>query len=277
MTGFLNINKEEGVSSAYVTNRVKWLCRTPSGHMGTLDPLASGVLPVGVGNATRLFDYFLNKTKVYTARFTFGGTTDTLDREGAFVAGGRVPSAAEIEAALPSLTGELMQIPPRYSAKSVNGKRGYELARAGEEFSLPPKRVLVEEFTLLSQTAPSEFSFRIVCGGGTYIRSLARDLAEALGTKGFMSALVRNASGIFTEETAVPLDLLTRENVGEYLVPTESVLPFPVLGETDGRIFHGVQVETDAADGRYKLYRDGEFYGLASVENGFARAEKKLC
>ncbi|MDE5896335.1 MAG: tRNA pseudouridine(55) synthase TruB, partial [Clostridia bacterium] len=101
MTGFLNIFKEEGVSSAFVTNRIKWLCRTPSGHMGTLDPLASGVLPVGVGNATRLFDYFSDKIKTYTARFRFGATTETLDREGEIMIGGRIPSAAEIENALP--------------------------------------------------------------------------------------------------------------------------------------------------------------------------------
>ncbi len=277
MTGFLNIFKEEGVSSAFVTNRVKWLCRTPSGHMGTLDPLASGVLPVGVGNATRLFDYFSDKIKRYTARFRFGATTDTLDREGELTAGGRIPAEEEIIGALPLLTGEIEQIPPRYSAKSVNGKRGYELARAGKEFSLPAKKVRVEEIRLIGRTAPDEFEFSVTCGGGTYIRALARDLAAALGTNGYMSSLVRNASGIFTEETAVPLGKLTRENVGEYLIPTESVLPFPVLGEADPRIFNGVTVPCDAADGRYKLYSDGNFYGLAVVQNGFARAEKKLC
>lgn len=277
MTGFINIFKEEGVSSAFVTNRVKWLCRTPAGHMGTLDPLASGVLPVGVGNATRLFDYFSGKTKIYTARFRFGVTTDTLDREGELIVGGRVPSAEEINLALPSLTGEIEQIPPKYSAKSVNGKRGYELARAGEEFSLPAKKVRVENFRLLEQTGEDEFSFEIVCGGGTYIRALARDLAKVLGTNGYMSALTRNQSGVFTEETAVRLDTLTRENVEEYLIPTESVLPYPKLEEVDGRIFNGVGVPCSRADGLYKFYLNGAFYGLARVANGVARAEKKLC
>lgn len=277
MTGFINIFKEEGVSSAFVTNRVKWLCRTPAGHMGTLDPLASGVLPVGVGNATRLFDYFSGKTKIYTARFRFGVTTDTLDREGELIVGGRVPSAEEINLVLPSLTGEIEQIPPKYSAKSVNGKRGYELARAGEEFSLPAKKVRVENFRLLEQTGEDEFSFEIVCGGGTYIRALARDLAKVLGTNGYMSALTRNQSGVFTEATAVRLDTLTRENVEEYLIPTESVLPYPKLEEVDGRIFNGIGVPCSRADGLYKLYLNGAFYGLARVINGVARAEKKLC
>ncbi len=277
MTGFINIYKEEGVSSAFVTNRVKWLCRTPAGHMGTLDPLAEGVLPVGVGNATRLFDYFSGKTKGYTARFRFGVTTPTLDREGEQVFGGRVPNAEEIAAALPELTGEIEQIPPKYSAKSVNGKRGYELARAGAEFELAPKRVRVDDFRLLEQTGTDEYSFEITCGGGTYIRALARDLAKLLGTNAYMSALIRNRSGVFDEQTAVRLDKLTRENVEEFLIPTESVLPYPVFGAADARIFNGVSVPCDNADGLYKLYREGVFYGLARVQNGIARAEKKLC
>ncbi len=277
MTGFLNIDKEEGVSSAFVTNRLKRLSRTPCGHMGTLDPLASGVLPVGVGNATRLFDYFSGKTKIYRARFRFGATTDTLDREGEILSGGRIPSEEEIAEALPKLTGELMQVPPKYSAKSVNGKRGYELARAGAEFTLSPKKVTVSAFTLSEQTAPDEFAFEIVCGGGTYIRALARDLAELLGTKGYMSALRRTQSGVFTLKNAVTLAELSPDNIENYLIPTESVLPFPALEDVDPRIFNGVRVPVLQDDGRYKLYADGQFYGLALVEAGFARAEKKLC
>ncbi len=266
MTGFFNIYKEEGVSSAFVTNRVKRICRTPCGHMGTLDPLASGVLPVGVGNAARLFDYFSGKTKVYRARFRFGVTTETLDREGELLFGGRVPAEEELAEALAGFTGEIEQIPPRYSAKSVNGKRGYELARSGAEFTLRPKRVRVEAFRLLGRTAPDEFAFEIVCGGGTYIRALARDVAAALGTKGYMSALERTQSGVFTAETAVRLDRLSAENAEEYLIPTESVLPFPVLEAPDPRIFNGVKVPFNGADGLYKLYFGDIFYGLARAE-----------
>ena len=277
MTGFLNLFKPEGVSSAAAVNRVKRLLHVPCGHMGTLDPLACGVLPVGVGNATRLFDYFLQKQKRYTARFVFGATTDTLDREGTPVAGGRVPSEEEIVRALPAFTGEIVQIPPKYSAVSVGGRRGYALARAGEDFELPQRRVTVQSFCLTGQTGPAEFAFDIVCGAGTYIRALARDLAASLGTQGYMTYLRRTASGVFTEETAVPLDRLTAENAAAFLIPTDSVLPYPVLACGDARIFHGVSVAADVADGLYKLYADGAFYGLARVENGLARAEKKLC
>ncbi len=277
MTGFVNVFKPEGVGSTKAVGRVKYLTKTPCGHMGTLDPLACGVLPVGVGNAARLFDYFLQKEKRYSARFVFGATTDTLDREGAVVRGGRIPDAQEVEAALPAFAGEIMQTPPRFSAVSVNGRRGYALARSGAAFEPSAKRVRISSFTLTGQTAPDEFAFEIVCGGGTYIRSLARDLAAALGTQGYMSYLQRTASGPFTVQTAVPFDELTAENIASHLIPTDSVLPFPVLESADERIFHGVGVSVECADGQYKLYRGGEFYGIARVEAGIARAEKKLC
>ena len=277
MTGFVNVFKPEGVGSTKAVGRVKYLTKTPCGHMGTLDPLACGVLPVGVGNAARLFDYFLQKEKRYSARFVFGATTDTLDREGAVVRGGRIPDAQEVEAALPAFAGEIMQTPPRFSAVSVNGRRGYALARSGAAFEPSAKRVHISSFTLTGQTAPDEFAFEIVCGGGTYIRSLARDLAAALGTQGYMSYLQRTASGPFTVQTAVPFDELTAENIASHLIPTDSVLPFPVLESADERIFHGVGVSVECADGQYKLYRGGEFYGIARVEAGIARAEKKLC
>ena len=277
MTGFINIYKEKGVGSTFVVNRIKRLTKTSAGHMGTLDPLASGVLPVASGNAARLFDYFLRKEKTYLARFRFGITTDTLDEEGEKISGGRVPGEAEINAALPAFFGEIEQVPPKYSAVSVGGRRGYELARAGADFNLQAKKVRILSFECTGQTAPDEYAFEIVCGGGTYIRSLARDLAVALGTQGYMSALERTASGVFTKEGAVTLNELTPENIAEHLVPTESVLPYPVLEGADARIFNGVAVECTLADGLYKLYREREFYGLARVVNGYAKAEKKLC
>lgn len=277
MTGFVNIDKREGLSSTYAVNRLKRLSGTPCGHMGTLDPLASGVLPIGIGNSARLFEYFLNKEKTYLARFRFGVTSRSLDRESELVFGGGVPSAGEIEAILPRFLGEIEQVPPAFSAICVGGKRSYEYARQGKEVPLNAKRVRISSFRLLEQTGADEYLFEIVCGGGTYIRSLARDVAHALGTEGLMASLRRTQSGIFTEETAVELDLLTRENLKEYLIPTEDVLPFPVLEIDDERLYHGLAVSCGCADGRYKLYRGGQFYGLARVESGLARTEKKLC
>ena len=277
MTGFVNVFKAEGVSSTYCVNRLKRLFSTPCGHMGTLDPLASGVLPIGVGNATRLFEYFLDKEKTYIARFRFGATTATLDRESEVIEGGRIPTDGEIKSALPHLTGELLQIPPAYSAKSVGGVRSYELARKGKTVELAPKRVEVKSFTLMGQRAPEEYEFEIVCGGGTYIRSLARDLGELLGTKAYMTMLRREKSGVFTAETSVPLESLTEKNVHEYLIPTDSVLPFPEMKSDDKRLLNGMSLPSEYQDGVYKFYFEESFYGLARVQAGQVKLEKKLC
>ncbi len=280
--GFINVDKRTAVTSSSVVNKIKWLSGVPCGHMGTLDPLASGVLPVGVGNATRLFDYFLEKQKTYVAEFTFGETSDTLDSTGEIVYGGEVPSKEEILSVLPKFVGELDQIPPKYSAKNVNGKRGYDLARAGVEFELPPKRIVVHGIELLGKSAQKEnaYSFKIVCGGGTYIRSLARDIAAACGTQGLMSALRRTQSGIFTLENAVDVDTLTEENISNAVIPTEDVLPFDTLVLTSSKsnkIFDGVAIETDERDGLYKFYKEDRFYGIAEVRLGKAKIKTKLC
>ncbi|MBO5412153.1 MAG: tRNA pseudouridine(55) synthase TruB [Clostridia bacterium] len=283
--GFFNVHKPSGVVSSKVVNKLKWLTGVPCGHMGTLDPLASGVLPVGVGNATRLFDYFLNKEKEYVAEFTFGVSSDTLDSTGELVYGGRIPTVSEIESALPLLVGDVMQMPPKYSAKNVNGRRGYDLARAGIEFELQPKAVRIDNVELLGVgETENAYRFKIRCGGGTYIRSIARDLATALDTNAVMSSLLRTKSGVFTLENSVDFSELekdpTLETLEKYLIPTESVLPFSKirLSATDERkIFNGLKVKTDFPDGTYTIDKDGIFYGLATVENGLARTKTKLC
>lgn len=277
--GFLNVDKPSGMTSSAVVNRIKRLTGQPCGHMGTLDPLASGVLPVGIGNATRLFEYFLNKQKEYIAEFTFGVDSDTLDSTGELVRGGRIPTAEEIEQILPDFEGEIMQVPPKYSAKNVGGRRGYDLARAGIEFELEPKKVRIDEVALLGGGGDA-FRFRIRCGGGTYIRSLARDIAEKLGTKAMMSGLRRTKSGYFKIEEAVSFDALAEENIDGLIIPTENVLPYETIvlnGPRAEKIFCGVPASTDYADGEYKIYRDGIFYGIAEVRNKRAKIKTKLC
>lgn len=279
-SGIINVNKPEGVSSARIVSVVKRVSGLPCGHMGTLDPLASGVLPVAVGNAARLFDYLLTKQKVYRALFAFGSETDTLDRAGTVIrSGGRIPSAAELTEALASFVGEYDQLPPAYSAKSVNGVRAYALARQGKEVALTPKRVRVDALELLEEEREGVFSVRIVCGGGTYIRSLARDVAARCGTVGYMAALVRERSGPFVLEKSVAPDALTKENWRAFLVPPDAVLDLPRLdlaGAEALRCRNGVPVPSSAADGLYKLYLDGAFYGVAQLMQGKARARTKL-
>ena len=284
--GFFNVDKPSGMTSSTVVNKCKWLSGVPCGHMGTLDPLASGVLPVGVGNAARLFNYFLEKEKVYIAEFTFGVESDTLDSTGNLVRGGHVPDEGEISAVLPQFFGDIMQIPPKYSAKNINGRRGYELARAGIEFELEAKKVHIYDMEVLGKVEDKEDTFRIQirCGGGTYIRSLARDIAEALGTKAVMSALRRTQSGVFTIEKSIPFSLLEEdpsvEVLQSYLIPTESVLPFerlPLTEKQEKKLLQGQQVCVEQENGLYKLYQENRFYGIAEVVNGQAKAKTKLC
>lgn len=277
--GFVCVDKPEGVSSSFVVNKIKKLTGQPCGHMGTLDPMASGVLPVGVGNATRLFEYFLQKQKIYIAEFLFGATSDTLDTTGEVVLGGSIPSAEAIEKIIPSLCGDVLQLPPKYSAKNVGGKRGYELARAGVEFELAPKKIHIEDIRLLGRGArENSFRFLIDCGAGTYIRSIARDMGLALQTNAIMSALKREKSGLFEIANAVPMDGLTEENIESYILPTEEVLPFEkVYFQEENKIFNGVAQTTALSEGSFRAYRGEEFYGVAKVQNGMIKIDTKLC
>ena len=214
ITGFFNINKPAGLTSAAVVSRVKRIVgQRDLGHMGTLDPMATGVLIVAAGRkATKMFDVLHKKPKEYIAEFKFGVDTDTLDTTGAVTSsGGKIPDQNAIAAALPSQTGKIRQVPPAYSAKSVNGVKAYKLARRGEEIVLKPKEVEIYSFELLRQMGADTFEFKIGCGGGTYIRSMARDLGAALQTKCVMSALQRTKSCGFNIEDAVTLEELGRD------------------------------------------------------------------
>ena len=280
MTGFINVNKSCGVSSAREVAIIKKLTGVPCGHMGTLDPMASGVLPVAIGNAARLFDYMLDKHKKYVAEFRFGLTSDTLDTTGCVTEkAGYVPEYAQIKEVLGEFTGDILQVPPKYSAKNVAGRRGYELARAGVEFELQAKQVKIYSIDVTGQDG-DVFRFEIECGGGTYIRSLARDIAERLGTCAVMSSLQRVASGVFTLENSVSTGLLNKDNIKNYIIPTESILPFESIFPNESesfKLFNGLAVPSLKAEGLYKIYKDGCFYGLAEVKQSLLKVRTKLC
>lgn len=251
LTGFVNLWKPEDMTSSDAVCIVRGVLsrviggRQKAGHLGTLDPLARGVLPIALGKATGLFDLLAFKTKRYTAQFTFGSATDTLDRGGKTVSsGGYIPSREEIEAVLPRFVGETEQIPPAYSAKSVDGKRAYAYARQGIEPQLPPKRVNVSSFVLVGGKE-GVYDFEIECGGGTYIRALARDVAAALGTTAYMSALTRTQSGPFTAQNAVGLDDF-RSDPEMYVLPACFALSaYPEIGlnaDETAKILNGIRV-----------------------------------
>ena len=275
MKGFINVIKPAGTSSAFCVSVIKRITGSPCGHLGTLDPMAAGVLPIGVGKASRLFSYTLDKEKEYVAEFRFGFNTDTLDVTGKLTEqSGIIPNESEIKAVLSEFIGDISQIPPKYSAKSVNGKRGYALARAGVDFSLPPKTVRVSEFSFLGRVGEDAFKFRIRCGGGTYIRALARDLGKALNTFAVMSALDRVKSGIFNYGNGVYLDRiknLTAAELEKYLIPADEAVNYDKLVLTDyqaTRLLNGVYENYGFKDGVFRVYNGKEFWGVGTVTGG---------
>lgn len=287
MNGFFNINKEKGMTSSAVVGVVKGILRsrgivTKVGHLGTLDPEGEGVLPIALGRATRLFDYFLDKTKVYRTIFSFGRTTDTLDATGVTTAVcEKIPTEAELLAAIPGLCGEVDQLPPAYSAKVVGGVRAYKLARQGEVPDLKPKRVRIEQIRLLERLDARTFRFEVTCGGGTYIRSIARDLGNAVGSLGIMDAIYRTQSGCFRIENACRLDDLRRsEDLAAQIIPMEAALTdFPALTVSPKEevfVRNGVTIASKLSDGLYRLKMDGAVFGIAEVSGGRLTVRTRL-
>ncbi len=264
------------MSSAQAVGIVKKKLNMPCGHMGTLDPMASGVLPVGVGQASRLFDYLLDKEKTYIAKFKFGYTTDTLDVTGTITERmGIIPSEEQINGVLGDFVGEILQVPPKYSAKCIDGKRGYQLARKGVEFTLAPKKVTILSAQLLGKTSDDEFMFKFTCKGGTYIRSLARDIAFKCNTLGVMSSLNRSASGIFDLQNGITVEeFKNSDNPEKYLIPSDSVINFEKLtlsNERATKILNGVFEDIGVKDGIYRVYNECEFWGVGRAEKGILR------
>jgi tRNA pseudouridine55 synthase len=225
--GFLNIHKARGLTSHDVVAKIRRVLKLKKvGHAGTLDPLATGVLIVCVGNATRLSEYVMASTKHYTAQVHLGVTTDTYDAEGEVIAERDASNITlgQIETALKPFLGAIDQIPPMYSAIKQGGKKLYDLARAGQVVEREARRVTIEALTVRNVALP-EFDLDVVCSAGTYIRSLAYDLGEVLGVGAYLAGLSRTASGAFTLENAVTLDeLLQSSNWQNYLLPPETAM-----------------------------------------------------
>jgi len=209
MDGFFFINKPPGPSSFAINNRLKpFAGGRRIGHAGTLDPAASGLLIVAAGKATRLLEYIPAHPKAYTFTVRFGSETDTLDEEGKVIAnGGRIPGFEELQAILPQFTGTINQVPPRFSAVKINGQRAYARARRSEDFTIAPREVTIDSIIIENfDAANASAVISTHCSSGTYIRSLARDIARALGTFGFASNIRRTAIGPFSLDIAGEID-----------------------------------------------------------------------
>lgn len=247
--GWLVLDKDRGLTSARALAKAKRLLGAArAGHAGTLDPLATGVLPLAFGSATRTVQWAMDGEKTYRFRVRWGESRDTLDADGEVTATSPVrPDPAAVEAALPALTGALEQVPPRFSALRIDGRRAHERARAGEAFEPAPRRVEVREFRLLGVPDPDHADFLVRCGKGTYVRALARDLARAVSAEGHVALLRRTRAGPFGEEDSLTLaklaELVDKGEAGARLLPPDTVLDdIPAIAVTEEeaeRIRHG--------------------------------------
>ncbi len=279
--GFLVVDKPKGVTSHDVVKVVRRLLPKgiKVGHTGTLDPLATGVLILSVGKATRLSEYLLKQDKCYTVKGVLGLSSDTYDVDGKLM---EVPCGEvkreELEAVAGKFLGRLKQVPPPFSAVRVKGRRAYELAREGKEFSLPEREVVIYSVELVSFSYP-EFTLSVCCSSGTYIRTLIHDIGRKLGCGAVVKELRRVKVGRIGEEQAVDLESLKRESLENFLLPPQKVLPFPILelGSREVKRFrNGAPLQVKAEDGKYSVLSEGKFVGVGMVKRGFLRPEKVI-
>ena len=272
--GVLVIDKPEGPTSHDVVESARRALGTRAGHTGTLDPLATGVLPLVLGKATRLSRFYQNQDKEYLARIGLGRTTETYDREGAMVREGPVPelSTREVREFLDRFVGEIPQRPPLYSAVRVQGRRLYELARSRQSGEPPLRQVRIHGIELLERTR-DEWALQVHCSAGTYIRTLAHDLGEAIGCGAFLESLRRTRSGAFDLSQAISPERMKEEWESAHF-PLEKLLPeLPLveLEDAEGRLVrHGgqVQVNLRLPDGWCRVFHRGRLVALGETDAG---------
>jgi tRNA pseudouridine55 synthase len=291
--GFLNLLKPPGMSSAQAVAKVRrMLGGAKTGHAGTLDPEAAGVLPLMIGKAARLFDYLQDKEKGYITEVAFGAATDTQDAQGCVVeTGDRYPDEGALRAALTSFTGEGLQTPPMYSALKRDGRRLYDLARKGEKLALEGRPVTVNELTLFGVTDRHGALLKVRCSKGFYVRALCNDLGRALGCPAHMRFLLRTQSGPFSLDTALTLEELQEAadngELGGMLLPVETAVghlrrlevppalakpfrngvPLSVGAFSSGSVPEGEPV---------RLYLSGALTAIGMREGGFIRQKTWL-
>ena len=253
MDGILNLYKEKGFTSHDVVAIVRKVLNTKKvGHTGTLDPDAEGVLPICVGKATKAADYIMADTKCYRAELTFGANTTTQDQTGQITERFSFEfDSNKIQETVAAFVGEITQIPPMYSAVKVNGKKLYELAREGKEIERKPRKIQIYSIQILEFLPPDKIRMEVTCSKGTYIRTLCQDIGNKLGWGGYMSSLLRTASGQFRVENSIPLDVLKHAaeqgEVNQYLIPVDQGL---------GK-YPSIQV---SQKGSHYLYHGGRVY-----------------
>ena len=283
MDGIIIINKEKNWTSNDIVQKLKHTFHEKTGHTGTLDPLATGVLPILVGKGTNLSKYLVNHDKEYIATIRLGEKTSTGDQEGEIIEKKPVTDdmfdAENVRKVLSEFKGKQNQIPPMYSAIKVNGKKLYEYARSGKKVEIEPREIEIFEIDLISISKETqEITYRVWCSKGTYIRSLCKDIAESLGTVGFMKELNRTRVGEFRIEQAVRISEIVNDGVIDTKIIEKNFISIEKFFEEKNsvnlndyslfRFLNGVKVDVSLDDGIYKVYNKNVFIGIGIVKNG---------
>ncbi|OXE35141.1 MAG: tRNA pseudouridine(55) synthase TruB [Phenylobacterium zucineum] len=290
VSGWVCLDKPYDMTSTQAVGKLRWIYNAQkAGHAGTLDPLATGILPIALGEATKTVPFMMDADKTYRFSISWGCTTATYDREGDTLETSDLrPSRAAIEAALPQFVGEISQVPPAFSAIKVDGERAYDLARAGQDLVLAARPVTIHAARIIDIPSPDQVDLEIDCGKGVYVRGLVRDLALAVGACGHVSALRRTRVGPFTQDRAITLEILEdlRHKTGclEALLPVETALDdIPELAVTaedafrlkQGRPIVLVPRQVEALASRLKsgtrtvsAHADGKMVALCEMRMG---------
>lgn len=277
MNGIIIVNKPQGFTSQDVVSKIKKILNEKkAGHTGTLDPLATGVLPVLLGNSTKLSKYLVEHDKIYVAKIRLGEKTETGDSEGKIIEEKNVPelSVSKVENVLNSFLGKQMQLPPMYSAIKVNGKKLYEYARNGQTADIPEREIEVYAISLIS-FENNEIEFEVKVSKGTYIRTLCEDIAKALGTVGFMAKLQRTIVDRFKIEDSYTFEQIEKGNYKLWTM--EEIfkeLPKLELNDRKRELFlNGVMLTFEVEEGVYNIYSSGKYIGLGTVRNNLLKRD----
>ena len=276
MNGVLIVNKSKGYTSHDIVAKVKRITGEKVGHTGTLDPLATGVLPLLIGKGTLCSKYLMNHDKTYIVLLKLGIKKSTGDEEGEILEEGNVDEKLLneecVKAVLESFLGEQMQIPPIYSAIKVKGKKLYEYARKGQEVEIEPRKITIYNIKLLKiNKERRELQFEVSCSKGTYIRILCEDIAKKMGTIGYMKELQRTKVGAFSIEQAILIEDLNEQTIEEHVITIEDLfkdLEMIELNEKKLQLFlNGVKLTFNLKEGIYKIYHNQQFIGIGIVKD----------
>ena len=279
--GFINLNKPSGMTSHDAVNHLRKIFSTRKvGHAGTLDPLASGVLPIAINRATKFIEYLADCDKSYRAEILFGIATDSGDLEGKIISRAEnfhMPTADEFNAAMKIFVGEIEQIPPKFSAIKIHGRKAYDLARKKLEFEMPSRRVKIFRLELVALDKNSA-TIEIDCGKGTYVRSLAIDLGERLNLPATLKNLIRLSVDDFDLKNSLTFDEIKKFGA-DCLLPIENCLNHLPMFELDERriraFMNGLPTTINAADKKFlRIISGGKFLGVGRIENGELRSSK---